>query len=66
MLQNLLYFVNKKTRSCFRFSFHATLYFYLMNAYVDIDQGIKLSANLLFLKSAVPPWLFPLLTKNLK
>ena len=36
-LQNLLYFV-----VFFRFSFHATLYFYLMNAlvYVGIDQGI--------------------------
>ena len=41
-LQNLLYFMYKKNpRSFFRFSFRATLYFYLMNAlvYVDIDQG---------------------------
>ena len=49
-LQNLLYFMYKKTHVVFfRFSFRATLYFYLMNAlvYVDIDQ----SANLLLLKS---------------
>ena len=49
-LQNLLYFMYKKTHVVlFRFSFRATLYFYLMNAlvyvnitnvYVDIDQGI--------------------------
>ena len=42
-LQNLLYFMYKKTHVVFcRFSFSATLYFYLMNAqvYVDIDQGI--------------------------
>ena len=40
MLQNLLYFMYKKTH--IGFSFHATLHFYLMNApvYVDIDQGI--------------------------
>ena len=40
-LQNLLYFMYKKTHVVFfRFSFRATLYFYLMNAlvYVDIDQ----------------------------
>ena len=42
-LQNLLYLMYKKTHVVFfRFSFHATLCFYLMNAlvYVDIDQGI--------------------------
>ena len=42
-LQNLPYFIYTKTQSCFfRFSFRATLYFYIMNAlvYVDIDQGI--------------------------
>ena len=42
MLQNLLYFMHKKTHVVlFRFSFRATLYFNLMNAlvYVDIDQG---------------------------
>ena len=46
-LQNLPYFIySTKTQSCFfRFSFHATLYFYLMNAlvYVNIEyQGIHL------------------------
>ena len=44
MLQILLYFMYKKTHisSFFRFSFHATLYFYLMNAlvYANIKQGI--------------------------
>ena len=43
MLQNLPYFIYMKAQSCFfRFSFRASLYFYLMNAlvYVDIDQGI--------------------------
>ena len=43
-LQNLLYFMYNKTHvsSFFRFSFLATLYFYLINSlvYVDIDQGI--------------------------
>ena len=42
-LLNLLYFMYQKTRIVFfRFSFRATLYFYLMNAlvYADIDQGI--------------------------
>ena len=45
MLQNLLYFYEKKTQSCFfHFSFHATLFFPLMNAliYVNIHQGIHL------------------------
>ena len=44
-LQNLIHFVYKKTPcSLFRFSFRATLYFYLMNAlvYVDIHQGIHI------------------------
>ena len=41
-LQSLLYFIYKKLEnpcSFFRFSFHATFYFYLMNAlvYVVID-----------------------------
>ena len=42
-LQNLLYFMYQKAHVVFFcFSFHATLYFYLMNAlvYVEIDQGI--------------------------
>ena len=42
-LQNLLYFMYKKIHVVFfHFSFHATLFFYLMNAlvYVDIDKGI--------------------------
>ena len=43
-LQNLPYFWNMKSEnqhSFFRFSFHATLLYSLMNAlvYVDIDQG---------------------------
>ena len=41
--QNLPYFINSKTQSCFfHFSFRATLFYPLMNApvYVDIDQGI--------------------------
>ena len=44
MLQNLPHFIYSKTQSCFfNFSFHATLFFPLMNAlvYVDIDQGIN-------------------------
>ena len=43
-LQNLLYFMYKKTHVVFfRFSFRATLYFYLMNAlvYVKIQQILK-------------------------
>ena len=43
MLQNLLYNIYKKTQVFFfRFSFHAIVYFHLMNAlvYVDIDQDI--------------------------
>ena len=42
-LQNLLYFMYKKTHVVFfRFSFRAILYFCIMNAlvYVNIDQGI--------------------------
>ena len=36
------YIILENPSSFFRFSFRATLYFYLMNAlvYVDIDQGI--------------------------
>ena len=43
MLENLLYFMYKKTHVVFFcISFRAILYFYLVNAlvYVDIDQGI--------------------------
>ena len=42
-LQNLPYFMHTNPQSCFfRFSFHATLFFSLMNAlvYVNIDLGI--------------------------
>ena len=37
-----IFYVYENPYSFFRFSFRATLYFYLMNAliYVDIDQGI--------------------------
>ena len=44
-LQKLPYFWNMKTRVVF--SFHATLFFPLMNtlAFVDIDQGIHLGKN---------------------
>ena len=48
MLQNLLYFMYKKAHiHFFRFSFHATLYFNLMNAlvYIDIDQGIHMGKS---------------------
>ena len=40
-LQNLLYFMYKKTHVVF-FVFHFVQHFYLMNAlvYVDIEQGI--------------------------
>ena len=38
-LQNLLYFMHKKTHVVFfRFSFRATLYFYLINALVYVDR----------------------------
>ena len=39
----IFYVLEENPCSFFRFSFHATLYFYLMNAlvYVDIDQGIN-------------------------
>ena len=46
-LQNLPYFMYKKTHVVFfRFSFRATLYFYIMNAlvYVDIDI-LKVARN---------------------
>ena len=40
MLQNLLYFMYKKPHVViFRFSFRATLYFYLMNAQVYVTYG---------------------------
>ena len=37
-----IFYVLENTNRFFRFSFHETLYFYLMNAlvYVDIDQDI--------------------------
>ena len=43
-----LFYIYTKTQSCFfRFSFHATLFFFLMNTlvYVDIDQGIHKGKN---------------------
>ena len=42
-----IFYVSENPCSFFRFSFHATLYFYLMNAlvYVDIDQGIHMGKS---------------------